>query len=124
MSSKQNSTVTSKPMIPTIAEQEQSKKWVEESPSTPNEVSQRAGNLVDLLASKQNDLSTSQHPSKSTLRPDNEITGSHENIEQTAMLSARVPAHLIRKLRIRAATDGQPIQEIVAKLLRDYLGAE
>jgi hypothetical protein len=44
--------------------------------------------------------------------------------EATAMLSARIPASLMRKLRVRAVTEDRHIQEVVADLLRDYLGEE
>lgn len=59
-------------------------------------------------------MKTSQQASKTTIIQAPEF-------EATAMLSARVPVALIRQLRIRAATEGRPIQEIIADLLRGYL---
>ena len=99
MNSKQNSTIAAKPAIDPALQ------WIggaaTETPNTP--VNQQA----DKLTKKQADKKTSQ-PAEETSEP-------------TAMLSARVPASLIKKLRIRAATEDRQIQEIVAELLRDYL---
>lgn len=99
MSNKSSSTITTKPAIDPALQ------WIsggENSAATPVEVASKPER-------KQTDKLTSQQEDK-------------PEAEATAMLSARVPAALIRKLRIKAATEGRPIQEIVAELLRDYLG--
>ena len=99
MSSKQNSTIAAKPAIDPALQ------WIggaaTEAPDTPT------NQQVNKLTKKQVDKKTNQQTEATS--------------EPTAMLSARVPASLIKKLRIRAATEDRQIQEIVAELLRDYL---
>ena len=94
MSQKRSSTISAKPEVKPGIEA-----WI-------------GGNAA--VADKQTDKPASQLVNKQTSQHD-------DNNETTAMLSARVPANLIRKLRIRAATEGRPIQEILADLLREYL---
>ena len=99
MSNKQNSTIAAKPAIDPALQ------WIggaaTEEPNTT--VNQQADKLTKKQVDKKTSLQT------------------EEKSEITAMLSARVPASLIKKLRIRAATEDRQIQEIVAELLRDYL---
>jgi hypothetical protein len=98
MSSKQNSTISSKPAIDPALQ------WIgAAAPETTTE-SQPASQLT----SKQADKSASRQVSKG-------------DVEATVMLSARIPAALLRKLRIRAATEGRQMQEIVTEILGDYL---
>lgn len=100
MSNKQNSTISAKPEIDPALQ------WigntVSETPATA------ATQQANKPASKHVNMQTSQQANAAEHEP-------------TAMLSARVPVALIRKLRIRAATEGRPIQEIIADLLRGYL---
>lgn len=111
MSNKQNSTISTKPAIDPALQ------WiggaVAEAPAEPT------SKQADKLASQQVDNMTKQQANMKTRQHDKTMEE-----EVTAMLSARVPVRLIRKLRIRAATEGRPIQEIVADLLRDYLGED
>ena len=95
MNSKQNSTIAAKPAIDPALQ------WIGATPEAQNKP---ASKQVNKSASKQLNNQTDA-----------------DEVEPTAMLSARVPVSLIRELRIRAATEGRPIQEIVAELLRGYL---
>ena len=99
MNTKQNSTIASKPAIDPALQ------WINGATDTAS------------------DEATSQQADKQTKKQAGKLANqlNQEAAEPTAMLSVRVPAALIRQLRIRAATEGQQIQEIVAHVLRDYL---
>ncbi len=105
MSLKQKSTISTKPQVQDVAS------WIT-APTEP--AVPPTSQHVNMLTNKQVDNQTNQ-------QEDTEIG---DLPEPTAMLSARVPVKLIRQLRIRAATQGQPIQEIITELLRDYLNSE
>ena len=99
MSNKQNSTIAAKPAIDPALQ------WIGGAATeTPDET---ANQQINKSTKKQADKPAKQQDAAAP--------------EPTAMLSARVPASLIKKLRIRAATEDRQIQEIVAELLRDYL---
>ncbi len=98
MNSKPNSTIAAKPAIDPALQ------WIGGMPETPEKP---AGIQDNKKTSKQNNKNTDADES-----------------EPTAMLSARVPVSLTRKLRIRAATEGRTIQEIVTELLENYLGQD
>ncbi len=98
MSNKTPSTITTKPAIDPALQ------WIGGSENPAAHPIQ----IVNKPSSKQADKLAKKQADK-------------EEAEPTAMLSARVPASLIRKLRIRAATQERPIQEIVAELLSGYL---
>lgn len=107
MSTKRNSTISAKPAVDPALH------WIggaaaEAPASVPLEI-------VDKQANQQDNMQTSKQVGKQT---------AFVEAEPTSMFSARIPSALIRKLRIRAATEGRPIQEIVAELLRDYLDEE
>ena len=97
MNSKTNSTIAAKPAIDPALQ------WIGATPETPQTTSQ------------QDNKNISQQNNKNA-----EVVES----EPTVMLSARVPASLMRKLRIRAATDGRTHQEIITELLENYLGRD
>lgn len=121
MSTTQKSTVSPKPTI--ASNPEEVEKWLakdEAEKEAPENLSQQ----TDENTSQQTDNNLSQQADKKTKILANKHAIQQEDIEPTAMLSARVPASLIRKLRIQAATDGERIQDILTKLLRDYLETE
>ena len=96
MSNKQNSTIAAKPAIDPALQ------WI-------------GGSATDTAAEP-----TSQQKNKTAKQQADKLASKQED-EANAMLSVRVPASLIKKLRIRAATEDRQIQEIVAELLGDYL---
>lgn len=104
MSTKRNSTISAKPQAPSIED------WIGGTATENTPADKQDNQQANKSASKQVSKQTSQQ------------TNVAKEPEQTAMFSVRVPSSLIRKLRIRAAMEGRPIQEIVAELLRDYLG--
>ena len=97
MSNKNTSTITNKPTVSDI------NAWIGATTDGAETAPQIAGHHVD--------MPTSKHADKKT------------NTENTLMLSARIPASLVRELRICAATEDRPIQEIVAQIVKEYLEA-
>ena len=96
MSNKQSSTIAAKPAIDPALQ------WI-------------GGAATDTPAA-----TTSQQNDKPAKKQADKLASKQED-EPTAMLSVRVPASLIKKLRIRAATEDRQIQEIATEILRDYL---
>ena len=101
MSSKRNSTIGAKPNV-----QPNIEAWI--------------GAGATESSTTSNSEVVSQPDSQQARQP----AGQAAQYEPMAMLSARIPATLMRKLRIRAATEERQIQDIIADLLRDYLGED
>ena len=105
--SKQTSTIGAKPPIDPALQ------WIGAAPEAQT-----------AAPHEQDNKPARQQADKQTIMQTSQTTSQQKNMveEPTAMLSARVPVALIKKLRIRAATEERHIQEILADLLRDYLG--
>jgi uncharacterized protein (DUF4415 family) len=112
MSSKKNSTIGAKPAV-----QPNIEAWIGGQNADDADVS--SANAAP-EASQPEDKTAGQPEGKAARQPDN------KTVEQqaTTMLSARIPAALMRKLRIHAATEERQIQEVITEVLRDYLGKE
>lgn len=104
MSTKRNSTISTKPTVDPALH------WIGGAAAQAAQTVEAES--ASLPASQQNNMQTSKQTDKKAVSVEP---------EPTQMLSVRVPTSLIRKLRIRAATEGSQIQEIVTSLLRDYL---
>ena len=112
MSNKPTSTIGAKPAIDPALQ------WIGAAPETKTPAPE------EIAIEEQDDKPTKQLVDKQTIMQASQTASQQKSIaeEPTAMLSARVPVALIKKLRIRAATEERHIQEILADLLRDYLG--
>jgi hypothetical protein len=121
MSSKQNSTIGAKPAV-----QPNIEAWIggaateSMAESAPGSVSGSVGKVAG--ATRKASQPAKQPADKPASQLNSQPESQSAEGEAMAMLSARIPAPLMKQLRIRAATEDRQIQDIIAELLRGYLG--